>query len=244
MARFTTANDVVNRAALESGLVPSPDPFGDPDETFVQLAGLLNSAGQEMVELFPWQILLKDFSFVTTEGDSGTYDLPEDFAYMVDQTGWDRSNENPLGGPLSSQQWAYLQGRNLNENTLYVSFQLAQGKLQLYPQPPPPEVEVAFKYINRNWVVGDDQENTPKDQITDGADIVLYDPILIIKFLKCKFLEAKGFDPTSARMEFENMMNSRTGKDTGAPILNSANSRGGFTYLSWYNIPDTGYGVP
>jgi len=31
----------------------------------------------------------------------GTYDLPADFNYMIDQTGWDRTNRVSIGGPLS-----------------------------------------------------------------------------------------------------------------------------------------------
>ena len=39
------------------------------------------------------------------------------------------------------------------------------------------------------------------------------------------------------------MMGSRTGKDTGAPILNAANASRGFPYLSpYYNTGDTGFG--
>ena len=69
---------------------------------------------------------------------------------------------------------------------------------------------------------------TYKDSVGDGADLVLFEPILIRRFLKCKFLEAKGMDVTAARIEFENMLGSRTGKDEGAPILNAANNSRGF----------------
>jgi hypothetical protein len=66
---------------------------------------------------------------------------------------------------------------------------------------------------------------------------------MIIKFLKAKFLEAKGFDASSARLEFENMFNSRTGKDEGAPILSASSNTRGFPYLSPYgNTSDTGFG--
>jgi len=90
MARQQTANDIINRAALEVGLTPVADPAGSVAEEFVQLKGLLTAAGQELVELHPWQFLTGLFEFTTEESDSGDYDLPDDFAYMIDQTGWDR----------------------------------------------------------------------------------------------------------------------------------------------------------
>ena len=64
------------------------------------------------------------------------------------------------------------------------------------------------------------------------------------KFLKAKFLEAKGFDASSARLEFENMFLSRTGKDKGAPTLSASRSRNSLLLLNvWRNISDTGYGL-
>ncbi len=78
MARQITANDVINRAALEVGLLPANDAVASTDESFIQMRGLLDAAGQELVELHPWQFLRGVFSFVTTGQDSGTYDLPDD----------------------------------------------------------------------------------------------------------------------------------------------------------------------
>ena len=148
-----------------------------------------------------------------------------------------------MGGPLSAQDWTYLKGRNLVSQSIYASFRLMDNKFDLFPQNPVPAgLDINFEYISRNWV--QEQNAGPqKDFISIGTDIVKYEPILIVKFLKCKFLESKGFDTTAARTEFENMFSSRTGKDTGAPILNAASSSRGFPYLQPYaNTSDTGFG--
>jgi hypothetical protein len=57
---------------------------------FKQLRGLLDSAGQELVELYEWVGLRRAWE-ITTVADQNEYDLPDDFAYMVNQTGWDRT---------------------------------------------------------------------------------------------------------------------------------------------------------
>ena len=98
MPRLSSVNDIINRVAVEIGLNKTTDPVASTDESFVQLRGLLDSAGQELVRLHQWQIMSGEFSFTTQDGDTGIYDLPDDFAYMVDQTGWDRSSNVPLGG--------------------------------------------------------------------------------------------------------------------------------------------------
>jgi hypothetical protein len=243
MARQETANTIINRVALEVGLLPSNDPFADTDESFLQLRGLLDAAGQELVEYFPWQVLNQVFEFTTVAAtDTGTYTLPTDFSYMIDQTGWDQTNNVAIGGPLSPQDWSYLAGRDLVSQSIYASFRLNDNELDIYPQPPPDGLLIRFEYISRNWAE-EQGTGTRQDTTIQGSDLVLYEPILIVKFLKAKFLEAKGFDPSTARLEFENMFNSRTGKDTGAPILNAGRGGGGFPYLDPYrNTRDTGFG--
>ena len=244
MARLYIANDIINRVAVEVGLLSVADPLSSVDETFIQLSELLNAAGQELVELHPWQTLVKVFSLTTADTDSGTYELPADFSYMIDQTGWDRSNRVAIGGPLSAQDWSYLDGRDLVSQSIYASFRLVDNKFDLYPQPPPDGLDIRFEYINRNWAQ-EQGTGDPKDLVTVGSDIVLYEPILIIKLLKVKFLQAKGFDTSAASLELENIFNSRTGKDTGASILSASNNSRGFPYLSpYYNTADTGYGIP
>jgi hypothetical protein len=242
MARLSTANDIINRVAVEVGLSKVTDPLSSPDETFVQLSELLNAAGQELVELHAWQALVKEYNVTTAPGDTGTYDLPDDFSYMIDQTGWDKTNRVAIGGPLSAQDWSYLEGRDLISQSIYASFRLVDNKFDLYPQDPVPTLTVRFEYISRNWVQ-EQSTGLRSDLVTAGSDIVLYEPILIIKFLKVKFLQAKGFDTTAAATELENMFNSRTGKDTGAAVLSASRTGGGFPYLTPYgNTPDTGFG--
>ena len=243
MPRIATATDTINDTALEVGLTPVLDPVASIDESFQQLTGLLSSAGRELVVLNDWQLLRGVYEFTTSDQDTGIYDLPADFSHMIDQTGWDKSNRVSIGGPLSAQDWSYLDGRDLISQSIYASLRLTEGKLYLYPQDPVPDaLDIRFEYQKRNWVI-EQGTGTAKDRVTAGTDLIQYDPILIIKFLKCKFLEAKGFDASSARLEFDNMFLAITGHDTGAAILSASNNSRGFPYLSpYYNTSNTNYG--
>lgn len=245
MARLATATQIVERVAGEVGLyVTDPVLFTSKDPNMQQLFILLRSACAELVELHPWQILKEQHQILTSSADSGVYELPDDFGYMVDQTGWEYTNRMALGGPLSSQEWAYLAGRDLVSNTIYASFRQVDNKFEIYPQPVPDGLNINFEYISRNYSSTDAARTETFDDITDGAQFIGFDPILIQKFLKCKFLEAKGFDASSARVEFENMLGSRTGKDTGGAVLNAGGARGRFPYIDPIrNTRDTGYGV-
>ena len=241
MARFATANDIINRAALETGLLPADNPVGSSDESYVQLTGLLNSAGQELIELHAWQGFRKKYEITTAAGDTGIYDLPDDFSYMVDQTGWNKTSLLPVGGPISAQAWSYLDGLNYLDQPLYAVFQLLDNKFHIYPQPPPPDITVAFQYQSRNWT---EAQNTgvTNDIVVNGSDLVMYEPILITKLLQVKFLTAKGFDSSGARQEFTLMMDSRKGKDEGAQILNAGPTNGSYL-LGPKNTPWSNFGL-
>lgn len=248
MSRFESAGDTVNSAASEVGLTAVADPYASTDPAFVQMCGILGNAGREMLALHEWQKLVKTHTITTVvPPDTGEYDLPADFGYYIDQTGWTPTNGGaglPLGGPLSAQDWTYLVNTNLASSTVYVSFRQADGQFWVLPQPPPNGIIINFEYISRYWVATAAAPTVPAmDKPTASEDIVLYEPILITKFLKMRYLEAKGFDTTAAVGQFLTVFNSWTGKDASAPILNTARMRV-FPYLGWRNIPETNYGLP
>lgn len=242
MARQATASTIINRTALEVGLLSTSDPVGSSDEAFIQLTGLLNAAGQELVELHPWQVLRKEKEFTTAPGDTGIYTLENDYAYMLQQTHWDKTNDEPLGGPLSAQDWAYLEGSDLLSNTIYVSYRVVNNQLELYKQPPDSGITIRYEYISRNWVQEAGETSANTDEVDSSSDIVVYEPILIQKLLKVKFLEAKGFNSEAARLEFETAFLSRTSRDEGAPILCASGGPKTMSYISWRQVKDSGYG--
>ena len=241
-----TATNIINRVAAEVGIEPVIDPFSSPDASFVQLRYLINTAGEELAQSYPWELLIKETQIATLDTDSGDYPLPDDFYYMINQTGWERQENVPLFGPLSPQDWQYLLGRDLVSSTIYASFRIQEGVFRLFPQPPPNGLDIHYEYVSKNWV-SDGVLPTPtyKDSVTVGTDVPLYDRTLISRYLKLKFLEAKGFDTTKAQGDFNQTFSFLTGHDKGAEVLNAGGTFGVFPYLSTIrNLPDSGYGYP
>jgi len=246
VSRFDTAQQIINTAANECGIVTAStfDPTTSSDATYTQLTALLTSAGRELYGMHEWNMLNKTFSQTTHAVDTGLYNLPTDFGYMIDQTGWNPTNKLPLGGPLTPQNWEYLVRTGLSQKTIYVSFKINQGQFQTLPVPPQENGLITFEYVSRYWVAVTGAPTVPaQDQVLVATDVILFEPILITKFLKLRFLEAKGFDTTAAANQFINMFNSFTDKDVSAQTLNMARNRV-FPYLGWRNIPETNYGLP
>ncbi len=239
-----TATQIINRVAAEVGIEPVIDPFASSDPSFVQMRYLLNTAGEELVQMYPWELLIREASITTMPGDTGDYPLPDDFHYMINQTGWERSQNVPLMGPLSAQDWQWLLGRDLVTSTIYASFRLNDGLFKIFPQPPPAGLDIHYEYVNKNWVTDGAVTPTYTDEVSTGSQQPLYDKTLVSRYLKVKFLEAKGFDSSKAQDDFNQIFLFLTSKDKGARILNAGLGGRGFPYLdAWRNLPDTNYGL-
>ena len=237
------ASDILNRVAAEVGIQPVADPYASQDPFFIQLQYLLNIAGEELMQAYPWEVLVKSHSITTQVGDSGEYSMPADFGYLLNQTSWDNTNRVPMGGPLSAQDWTYLKGRDLASNTLYASFRISQGKFNVFPDAPTIARDLSFEYISCNWVSNSiPAPANDRSDITLPSNAPLYDKTLISRALKVKYLEAGGFDTGKAQADYNQIFAFLTGNDKGAPILNAGRSNYGIPYLSSYNVGDTGFG--
>lgn len=244
MARYETSAQAIQQAALECGLSAGTDPFNNTDQNITQMVGLLTSSGRELLQMREWQRMIVSYSFTVVGGDTGFYNLPADYDRHIDQTDWNPTNRLPLGGPLTAQDYTYLLATNLASSTIYISFREKDGQFVVLPQPPPTGQVITFEYISRYWVAAAGVPTVlAKDAPTQSDDVLLFDPILIQKLLKLRFLEAKKFDTTAASQQFENALMARGGQDKSAPVLSAARSRG-FPYLDDRNVPETGYGLP
>lgn len=243
MAQYSTAKDLINDVAGCVGLTASGDPFASTDMAFVQLITLLRVLGRQLAMKYPWGQLNKKKSFTTVvPGDTGDYDLPTDFGFMIDQTGWELSQRQPMGGPLSAQDWAMV----TNNNTLasiYISFRINQNKFRLFPQPPTNGLQINFEYSSRWWVCASATPTTPAaDAPTQSSDVIYIDSALMVPALKVRFLGARGFSTVEARKEFNEAWDALTGQNQGAQIL-ALDDAMLFPYLGDRNVPTTRFGL-
>lgn len=241
---WATAGEVVNDAAVEVGLTDDADPFTSTDLNTIQLCRLLKSCGQELVQMRNWTHLRKEHTFTTVQG-TANYALPTDFFRMYDQSGWNRTNRLPLGGPLSPQEWQFLKARLVGV-VFTVLFRPMNGEIYLYPDTNTPgDYTIAFEYGSRYWL---SDTATPtvlsKDAPTSGDDLIWFDRLLVVRSLKLAFLKAKGLDTTAAEQDFAATLNSAMGADAPNKVLKL---HAGFTDpsavpIGAQSVPITGFG--
>lgn len=233
VAAAITVNQILNRVAVEVGLASETDPYGSTSQHFVQMKQLLQSAGEELCLAHPWEFLNTDWDFTVDSTTQTEIDLPADFQSLVNGTGWNVTEESRLIGPVSPQQWDSVTNAN-SDNMIRDVFRIKGGKMNFYPELPL-STEISFEYQSR-YFVQDATSGEAKANFTTGADIILFDRSLMIKYLKLMWFEAKGFDTTAAQNSFNQTFSMLVGKDKGAGIINVG--RGGrlFRYLSVMNV--------
>jgi hypothetical protein len=244
--KYKPAGDIINQVALEVGLSATSDPFQDPNPSFKQLIALANSAGRELITMSEWGVLRRQH-VLTIDGvvndQNGIYDLPDDFQYMIDQTGWQRGQNVPLGGPLSPQEWTYLVEGDIGTSTIYASFRLTEGKLYITPVPVPIGTEISFEYISDLWVLRGEDPGVGDDTIRTYADKPQYPAHMFERLLRLRFLEARGFDTEKAQDSAIQQIQGWIGREKSAPVLVAGGRGVHVRLLDGCNVPDSGFGL-
>jgi hypothetical protein len=240
---WMTAGDIVNRAALRLGLVTVTDPFSATDQNQILLCSLLDEVGRDLWTERVWTQLTQFYSFVSVQ-DQAAYPLPAGFGFLINQTGWNRTNRLPLLGPLSPQEWEYLKAILVNV-VFTVLFRPLQQQLFLFPDTNTPGgYTIAFEYISRYWVQSSTATAPDKDTPTESADIIWFDPQLMIRALKLAFLKQKGFDTSAAQADYDRTLQLIMATDSAAPILNLAGQPyNDFPLIGQQNVPLIGFGI-
>ena len=238
---WKTAGEVLQDAAVELGLAEPSNPFASTDASIRQLVRLLKSAGAELVRRHNWSHLQQAVSITTSAGVS-TYEMPVDFNRHIDQTQWNRTTQFPLGGPISPQGWQLLKAVDAAA-TIAPFFRPVGRRIQFYPTPTAEE-DVVLEYISNYWVQVELGGDIPDaDQPTASDNILWFDAHLLTRALKVKWQEAKGFDSTAARNDYEVALSSVISGDGAAPVLRlDQQPLGRWRSIDALNLPDTGVG--
>jgi hypothetical protein len=162
------------------------------------------------------------------------YPLPSDWSKQIPQTEWDRSNRWPLLGPNSPQDW-----QSFKSGIVYAGPRLRfriQGNTIAINPPPSANLNLAFEYISKSWVLAADGV-TYKNKFTADTDTFVFDDSLMTIGLKLRWLQTKGFEYDYAQREFDNLLNLCMGQDKSAPKLSLAPETGS-VLLTNRNIKD------
>jgi hypothetical protein len=239
--RRISGYDCVKRVLGGQGLPIPVSASGSQNALDRQIWALLTEVGQDLLEKHNWQGLNNTYTITTVPGQT-TYPLPNDFQSFIDSTAWNNNARLPLIGPMSDQDWALLQARQLGGTTLRMQYIIQDDNVEFYAVPT--EVQtITMPYISRGWVRDATNPLLYRDYVANDGDTIMYAPRLIIAALKRRFRIEKGFDATAADEEYRLALEAAKYNDSPKKDL-SLNSRAGYPYLGYWNMPDTNYGTP
>jgi hypothetical protein len=231
---------IAQQAAMELGLPKPLQLVTSSQQTDLQLLALMNAAGSELVTYYEWQFLIAKHTITTVNGQS-QYARPADFNRQINQTIWDKGNQRPVQGPVSSQGWQTL------ENSLiaygpFARYRITQNTVELNPVPAEDGLDFNYLYVSGAWLESGVTPGTYLSMIAQDSDMPLFDFWLMVKFLKLKMWEIKGLDTQAIRDDFMRTFNALTGQSEGAPVLRISPCRG-FPYITPANVPEGSWNV-
>lgn len=152
-----------------------------------------------------------------------TYAVPADYKTTTNRTWWDRSNRWELLGPDSPQmdQW-HRSGIVVTGPRRHFRFigRSVPAQYRLWPQPSEiiNPLQIVFEYQSTDWVV--QAAGGTAAAWTADTDTAFLDDRALIKWLKWKYKQAKGFAFTVERNDAIDFTDTLIARDGAAPTLN------------------------
>ena len=207
---------------MELGLPAPTELVLSQEATSIQLLGLLQAAGNELVMAFDWEFLTKTHTIISVALQAA-YPAPTDYGRMINQTLWDHNNRRPAYGPVSPQGWQVLTNALISVGP-FARYRITRGLVEFLPVPQDDSKEYNYQYISNGWVQDWQNPTVYKSFITNDLDVITFEFWLMVKFLKVKMWQAKGLDVASLLTDFGRVFDACTGQDHGAPVLGLANN--------------------
>lgn len=189
---------IVQNACDRLGFVRPSSVVNNSDQNARVLLGLANEEGRQLARRYPWQAITREHSFGTV-ADQEDYTLPTDFDRIINDTFFNRTQRERVGGPISAEDWQHTQASMVN----YVNpaFRFRGNEILITPTPEGVET-FAYEYISKNWCSSADG-NTLQDAWNEDADLGLLDEELMTLGVVWRFLASRGMDYAEAMQKYE-----------------------------------------
>lgn len=232
----------VQQAANEIGLLAPDTVIGNTDQQVKQYLALATREGRDLAAregpAGGWQQLRKEWTFSLVAAQA-TYTPPADLAFLIPQTGWDRTARWQLMGPLSPQEWQVIKS-GLSPAGPRLRYRLMGGLLYIDPTPTDTD-SMVLEYYSTGWCQS--SGGTPQSAWAADTDVFTLPEDLLVLGLKWRFLRAKGLDYIEERDLYEQAVARELGRAADRRPLSICAAGVGDGLIGYDNIPDTGYGA-
>jgi len=240
-----TLLSIVQDACAEIGAIAQPSAVvSNSDETVSRMLALIKREGEDLVQS-DWTILQRLHTLATVAA-TAEYDLPADYGRMIVDTHWDRSNYEPIYGPISPHDWQAIKSGLLGSGIVGRRFRIVRSmvsgnsrKFILDPTPTAADASetLAFEYISTYYCAS--SGGTAQAAWTADTDVPIVDENLFRLGLIVRFKRSTGLDYASEADEYADKRRTLYARDRPAPNLTIVSSRSSHLLSSW-NLPAAG----
>lgn len=219
---------VVQSASKRLGL-PNPSlAVATTDNRVLQLVDLANEAGRALRDRHPWQRLTKEKTFTTVAAETQTNAVPTDFGRIINETVFNRTEDERVFGPLTPEEWQSQKSRGVV--AIDNQFRIRGNAWLMIPTPTAGQT-IAYEYVSTLWV----DTTTPKDGVADAdgysadADVAVFDEEMIALEVIWRWQQATGLDYGENFRKAETYITNAIARDGGRRTLTmSSHSIGDF----------------
>jgi hypothetical protein len=220
--------DIIRDACIELSL-PVPDPTAGTmatDDQVKLLGRLVTAEGRALAKRYPWQILLRQYTFLTiaqpgqepaAPGVVGYYSIPADFDRLVPETVYDHTLRKYCYGPIDGIEWAAIQGRLTT--MVNPGWRIMMNRFFITPTPPAGNLW-AYEYVTKNWAYG--AGGVAKDRMDSDNDATFLDEEAMTLGVVYRFRADKGHEFGDDLREYERRVGDLILADGSKPRLQSA----------------------
>lgn len=165
---------------------------------------------------------------------------PSDFDHLIDRTQWDKSKHWEMLGPSTAQQREWLRSGYISTGPRIRFWQMG-GVFQIWPALGTTE-SLSYEYQSKNWICATGGTAPTKQTFSVDTDFSIYPDPLMTALIQLKYFEAKGFDTTAKKLNFDRQLDLAKAQDSAQPMLSMA-PRPSSALIGWENIPDSNYGT-
>ncbi len=230
---------IVGDAAVELGLTRPTSITTSSDPAVQVLYALANKEGKELARRFDWQRLQSEGTFTTLAAETQVAAIDTTFplfGHIVNQTMWNRTQAQPVRGPLTATEWQMKKAAAAQ--AAYGNWFRIRGNAILFFPNPAAGDSVYFEYISRYWCQS--AALAAQTAFTADTDTALLDETIIGLGLVWRFRKAKGFDYGEDFRTYEMALQDIFGPDSGRPGVDMT----GDEPILGINIPEGNWAIP
>jgi len=207
-----------------------------------QLLALAKREGTQLMRATAWPILLKEHTFSTSSG-TAAYALPADFDRLVNETVYNRSDNDIFSGPLTPAEYQ-LQNYGTASSGTTEKFRLkaASNALKFEIDPTPSSTQtIGFEYVSSYY--SQSSGGTGQAAWAADTDTGILDESLFELGLTWRFKQAHGLDHAEDYRQYQLELRQAISRQGSSPILSMDDARRLIVSPYSYNLNDGNYGT-